>query len=149
MRAIQFDQYGEPAKVLTVQESPLPEPGNGEVRVRILASPINPSDLLFVRGHYAGVQPQFPSSVGFEGVGIVDAIGPQVHRPVLGQRVAVVNEKGGNWAEYAVVPAPFLLPVPDDLPDDKVPSFFFNPAAAFPISVPVLPFLQADGFFHA
>ncbi|HEX6479822.1 MAG TPA: zinc-dependent alcohol dehydrogenase family protein [Ktedonobacteraceae bacterium] len=131
MKAIQFDQYGEPAKVLTVQESPLPEPGKGEVRVRILASPINPSDLLFVRGHYAGVQPQFPSPVGFEGVGMVDALGPQVHHPVPGQRVAVINaEKGGNWAEYAVVPASFLLPVPDDIPDEQVASFLINPASA-------------------
>jgi NADPH:quinone reductase len=42
----------------------------GEVRVRILASPVNPSDLLFVPGHYAGVQPHFRSPAGFEGVGI-------------------------------------------------------------------------------
>jgi NADPH:quinone reductase len=130
MKAIRFDRYGEPAKVLRVQECPLPEPGKGEVRVRILASPVNPSDLLFVRGHYAGVQPQFPSPVGFEGVGMVDALGPQVHRPVPGQRVAVISEKGGNWADYAVVPALFLLPVPDDLPDEQVASFFVNPATA-------------------
>src|SRR5258708_7433203 len=130
MKAIRFDQYGEPAKVLTVQECPLPEPGKGEVRVRILASPVNPSDLLFVRGHYAGVQPHFPSPVGFEGVGMVDALGPQVQRPVPGQRVAVINEKGGNWAEYAVLPASFLLPVPDDIPDEQVASFLINPASA-------------------
>ena len=74
MKAIQFERYGEPSKVLAVQERPLPEPGKGEVRVRILASPINPSDLLFVRGLYAGVQPPFPSSVGFEGVGIVEVL---------------------------------------------------------------------------
>lgn len=54
IKAIQFERYGEPSKVLAVQERPLPEPGKGEVRVRILASPINPSDLLFVRGLYAG-----------------------------------------------------------------------------------------------
>jgi NADPH:quinone reductase-like Zn-dependent oxidoreductase len=83
MKAIQFEQYGEPVKVLTVQERPVPEPGKGEVRVRILASPVNPSDLLFVRGHYAGVQPIFPSPVGFEGVGIVDVLGPEVQRLVL------------------------------------------------------------------
>lgn len=130
MKTIQFNQYGEPAKVLTVQESPLPEPGKGETRVRILASPINPSDLLFVRGHYAGVQPQFPSAVGFEGVGIVDTLGSQVHNLVPGQRVAVINEKGGNWAEYAVVPAPFLLPIPDDIPDEQAATFFINPASA-------------------
>ena len=130
MKAIRFAQYGEPAKVLTVQERPLPEPGKGEVRVRILASPVNPSDLLFVRGQYAGVQPQFPSPVGFEGVGMVDALGPQVQRPAPGQRVAVVNGQGGNWADYAVVPAQALLPVPDDLPDEQVASFFVNPATA-------------------
>jgi NADPH:quinone reductase-like Zn-dependent oxidoreductase len=131
MKAIQFEQYGEPVKVLTVQERPIPEPGKGEVRVRILASPVNPSDLLFVRGHYAGVQPIFPSPVGFEGVGIVDVLGPEVQRPVPGQRVAVINaEKAGNWAEYTVVPADFLLPVPDDLSDEQVASFLINPASA-------------------
>jgi NADPH:quinone reductase len=131
MKSIQFNEYGDPAKVLAVQERPLPEPGKGEVRVRILASPINPSDLLFVRGHYAGVQPNFPSPVGFEGVGIVDVLGPQAQRPSPGQRVAVINgEKGGNWADYAVVPAHALLPVPDDLPDQQVASFLINPASA-------------------
>jgi NADPH:quinone reductase-like Zn-dependent oxidoreductase len=125
MKAIRFTYYGEPAKVLTVQDLPLPEPGEGEVRVRILASPVNPSDLLFVRGHYAGVQPHFPSPVGFGGIGIVDVLGPHGDHPVPGQRVAVINgEKGGNWAEYAVVPAQALLPVPGDLPDEQIASFF-------------------------
>jgi NADPH:quinone reductase-like Zn-dependent oxidoreductase len=119
MKAIQFDQYGEPAKVLSAQERPLPEPGKGEVRVRILASPVNPSDLLFVRGHYAGVQPHFPSPVGFEGVGMVDALGPQVTSPAPGQRVAVINEKGGNWAEYAVRQRPFCFQCPTIFPMSK------------------------------
>src|SRR5258706_9840926 len=122
MKAIRFAQYGEPAKVLTVQQCPLPEPGKGEVRVRILASTVNPSDLLFVRGLQTAIQPQFPSPVGFEGVGMVDALGPQVQRPVPGQRVAVLNEKGGNWADYAAVP--------DDLPDEQAACFLINPATA-------------------
>src|SRR5258707_13472153 len=130
MKAIRFEQYGEPAKVLTVQECPLPEPGKGEVRVRMLASPVNPSDLLFVRGLETAIQPQFPSPAGFEGVGMVDALGPQVQRPVQGQRVAVFNEKGGNWADYAVVPAHALLAVPGDLPDEQVACFLINPATA-------------------
>jgi NADPH:quinone reductase len=138
MKAIRFAQYGEPAQVLAVEECPLPTPGPGEARVRILASPINPSDLLFVRGLYAGVQPRFPAPVGFEGVGVVDALGPSVRAgetPVdsslqPGQRVGVVNGKGGNWAEYAVVPTGGLLPVPDDLPDAQIASFIINPASA-------------------
>jgi NADPH:quinone reductase len=130
VKAIRFKQYGEPTHVLAVEERPLPQPGPGEARVRILATPINPSDLLFVRGHYAGVQPQFPASVGFEGVGRVEALGPQVQRPMPGQRVGVINGPGGNWADYAVVPANALLPVPDDLPDEQVASFLINPASA-------------------
>src|SRR5215469_16217556 len=131
MQAIQFAHYGEPTQVLSVEERPLPEPGPEEVRVHILASPINPSDLLFVRGLYAGVQPQFPALVGFEGVGRVDAVGSQADRPLQpGQRVGVVNGQGGNWAEYVVVPANDLLPVPDDLPDAQIASFIINPASA-------------------
>jgi NADPH2:quinone reductase len=130
MKAIRFAQYGEPAQVLADEERPLPAPGPGEVRVRILASPINPSDLLFVRGVYAGVQPEFPAPVGFEGVGRVDALGPQVHRPVPGQRVGVLNGQGGNWADYVVLPAQNLLPMPDDLADEQIASSIINPASA-------------------
>jgi NADPH2:quinone reductase len=130
MKAIQFDAYGEPADVLAVADRPVPEPGRGEVRVRILASPINPSDLLYVRGRYSGVEPRFPAPVGFEGVGIVDALGPDVNGLAVGQRVAAVNNQGGNWAEYAVLPAGSVLPAPDGIPDEQVASFVINPASA-------------------
>jgi NADPH:quinone reductase-like Zn-dependent oxidoreductase len=100
------------------------------VRVRILASPVNPSDLLYVRGHYSGVEPRFPAPVGFEGVGIVDALGPEAEGVVVGQRVATVNGQGGNWAEYAVVPAGSSLPAPDGISDEQVASFVINPASA-------------------
>jgi NADPH2:quinone reductase len=130
MKVISFHHHGEPGDVLTVDERPVPEPREGEVRVRILATPVNPSDLLYVRGHYSGVQAQFPAPVGFEGVGIVDTVGPQVQGLVSGQRVSVVNGQGGNWAEYAVVPAGDLIPVPDEIPDEQVASFVINPASA-------------------
>ncbi|GAA4629432.1 zinc-binding dehydrogenase [Actinoallomurus vinaceus] len=130
MKAIRFAQHGEPSKVLETENVPLPEPGDGQVRVRILATPVNPSDLLYVRGYYAGVEPRFPAPVGFEGVGIVDAIGPGVKTLATGQRLSVVNGQGGNWAEYAVVPAGDLFPVPDEIPDEQVASFVINPASA-------------------
>jgi len=130
MRAVQFDRYGEPAQVLTLREAPVPEPGDEEVRVRILASPINPSDLLFIRGLYAGVQPSFPALAGFEGVGLVDTPGRRTQGFVRRQRVAVLNGEGGNWAEYAVVPENRLFLVPDDLSNEQVASFFINPASA-------------------
>jgi NADPH:quinone reductase-like Zn-dependent oxidoreductase len=130
MKAIRFNQHGEPTKVLAVEERPPPEPGQGEVRVRILATPVNPSDLLYVRGHYAGVEAHFPAPVGFEGVGIVDTLGPQVQGAVLGQRVVVMNSMGGNWAEHSVVSAHDLIPVPDEISDEQAASFMINPASA-------------------
>jgi len=130
IKTVRFTKPGDPAEVLEVDEQPLPEPGPREARVRILASPINPSDLLYVRGVYSGVQPHFPAPVGFEGVGVVDALGPDVKEPGVGQRVVVVNGQGGNWADYAVVPAADLLPAPDDLPDEQAASFVINPASA-------------------
>lgn len=130
MKAIVFDRFGEPADVLSVRDVPVPEPKAGEVLVRMIASPINPSDLLVVRGRY-GVLPNLPATPGFEGVGIVEKAGSGfLGKMVLGKRVTVINSAGGNWAEYAVIPARQARPVPKDLPDEQAASFFINPATA-------------------
>src|SRR3954470_7509020 len=99
MKAVVFEKFGEPAAELRVGDVPMPEPGPGEVRVRMIATPVNPSDLLVVRGRY-GVLPTLPATPGFEGVGVVDKAGPGLlGRLVVGKRVTVINDRGGNWAE--------------------------------------------------
>jgi NADPH:quinone reductase-like Zn-dependent oxidoreductase len=128
MKAAVFDAFGQPSDVLCIRDLPDPRPGPGQVRVRMIASPINPSDLLVVEGRY-GVLPSLPSTPGFEGVGIVDEVGPGLlGRFVNGKRVVVINSEGGNWAEFAVIPARQARPVPDDIPDDQAATFFVNPA---------------------
>jgi NADPH:quinone reductase-like Zn-dependent oxidoreductase len=128
MKAAVFDRFGEPAEVLSVRDVPDVEPGPGEVRVRMIASPVNPSDVLVVRGRY-GVLPRLPATPGFEGVGIVDKAGPGIlGRWVLGKRVAAINSAGGNWAEWAVIPARQARPIPSDIPDEQAATFFVNPA---------------------
>jgi NADPH:quinone reductase-like Zn-dependent oxidoreductase len=130
MKAAVFESFGEPSEVLTVREVPTPEPGPGEVRVRMIASPVNPSDLMVVEGRY-GVLPPLPATPGFEGVGVVDKAGPGLMgRLVVGKRVAAINSKGGNWAEYAVIPWRQARPIPADIPDDQAAAFFVNPATA-------------------
>src|SRR3954471_2040964 len=108
MKAVVFERYGEPAEVLSVKALPLPEPGRNQVRVRMLASPINPSDLLNVRGQY-GQTARLPATPGYEGVGVVDAVGPgllwRVRGLRQGRRVAVPSGAGGSWAEYNVLTA--------------------------------------------
>src|SRR3954469_17671495 len=75
MRAVVFDRFGEPNEVLAVRDVPRPEPGRGQVRVKMLAAPINPSALMTVRGQY-GRLPTLPATPGFEGAGVIDAVGP-------------------------------------------------------------------------
>ncbi|HEY1861092.1 MAG TPA: zinc-dependent alcohol dehydrogenase family protein, partial [Gemmataceae bacterium] len=139
MKAVVFDRCGPPEEVLQVRDIPAPpEPGHGQVRVRMLASPINPSDLMYIRGEY-GKRPALPASAGFEGVGIVEATGGGLlARRVRGKRVAVLNSTGGNWQEQVVIPARQAVPVPPDLPDDQAAAFFVNPASALVMTQYVL-----------
>ena len=141
MQAVVFDRFGEPAEVLTLREVPPAELGRGEVRVRMRASPVNPSDLLVVRGVY-GRLPKLPATPGFEGVGVIDAVGPgwlaKLRGLKPGRRVAVLNGAGGNWQESVVIPAKQAVPVPNDIPDEQVASFFVNPATALVMTQNVL-----------
>lgn len=137
MKAIVCDRWGEPEEVLQVREVPEPVPGRGEVRVRMIASPINPSDLLMVRGQY-GRQPPLPATPGFEGVGVVESGCGLLARRVLGRRVAVLNSGGGNWQEKVVIPARQAVPVPKELSDEQAATFFVNPATALVLTRYVL-----------
>ncbi|MBI1917631.1 MAG: zinc-dependent alcohol dehydrogenase family protein [Planctomycetes bacterium] len=138
MKAIVFDQCGEPAEVLQLRDLPEPTPARHQVRVRMLASPINPSDLLFIRGQY-GRKPALPASPGFEGVGIVEESGGGLLGwRVLGRRVAVLGALSGTWREQVLVPATQAVPVPADLPDEQAAAFFVNPATALVMTRHVL-----------
>src|ERR1700712_4069709 len=74
MRSIVADTVGEPSEVLHLQRHPIPEPGPGEVRIRVTATPVEASDLHTVRGRY-GFTPEFPTVPGIESVGVIDRLG--------------------------------------------------------------------------
>ena len=130
MQAVVFDQPGDPQSVLQVRDVELGQPEHGEVLVRMLASPVNPSDLMFVRGEYT-LKPELPAIPGFEGVGVVEASGGGLlGRFMVGKRVAVLNRGGGNWAERTVLPARGVIPLPSWLSVDQAATYFVNPASA-------------------
>jgi NADPH:quinone reductase-like Zn-dependent oxidoreductase len=138
VKAIVFDRYGPPEEVLSVRDVPQPVPRRGEVLVRMLASPINPSDVMYVQGRY-GLKPTFPATPGFEGVGVVEANGGGILGMWRkGKRVAVINDRIGNWGEYTVTKARQCVPVPDDLTDEQAATFFVNPATAVAMTRKVL-----------
>jgi len=138
MKAVICERWGDPEEVLQVRDVPAPpEPKRGQVRVRMLASPINPSDLLLIRGQY-GRKPPLPATPGYEGVGIVEAGSGLLAWRVLGKRVAVLNSGGGNWQEQVIIPARQAVPVSRSLTDEQAATFFVNPASALVMTQYVL-----------
>jgi NADPH:quinone reductase-like Zn-dependent oxidoreductase len=138
MKAVLYERYGNPSEVLQVRERPTPQPGFRQVLVRMLAAPVNPSDLLTVEDKYGkGLPP--PATPGYEGVGIVQANGGGVLGWLRrGRRVALINDRGGTWAEECVVLAKQVVPVPDDVPDEQAAMFFVNPVTAVAMTQHVL-----------
>ncbi|MEM7791820.1 MAG: zinc-dependent alcohol dehydrogenase family protein [Verrucomicrobiota bacterium] len=132
MRALQqqivYESLGKPADVLYLEQAPLPEPGPGEVRVKLLAATINPSDYGMIGGSYGRLK-NLPAVAGREGVGEVDALGDGVSGVELGQRVRFAEE--GAWREYACMNADRLLRVPAAVPIEQAAVSFINPPTAY------------------
>lgn len=111
MRAVQCIAYGS-HESLVVRDVDTPEPGPGEVLVEIHAASLNFPDLLVIRGLYQ-FKPEPPFVPGAEAAGVVAALGPDVEGVSVGQRVTTVGVAGG-FAEYRVVKANSIIPLPDD-----------------------------------
>jgi NADPH:quinone reductase len=112
MRALVVEQLEPDYAGCAVKEVPLPEPGAGQVRIRVRAAAVNFPDLMQTRGEHQH-KPQVPFVGGLELAGEVDAIGPDVVGVSLGQ--AVVAGARGGFAEYAIVPAAALRAKPERL----------------------------------
>ena len=116
MRVIEYKAFGDPAEVLVSGERPMPEPGPGEIRVRMTLSPIHNHDLWTIRGSY-GVKPPLPAVGGTEAAGVVDALGAGVTNLSVGQRVMAAGLTD-TWAEYFLMNAQRAIPLPDSVPDE-------------------------------
>ncbi len=117
MKVSIIESFGEPAKVLKAENVPIPEPKFGEVRIKMVLSPVHNHDILTVRGEY-GALPETPFIGGTEAIGIVDAHGPDVTEPVKGTRVAVARTTTGTWAEFFIAPAKAVKKIPDNISDE-------------------------------
>ncbi len=138
MRALIHDTFGEPETVLHITDAPVPAPGPGQVRLKIVLSPIHNHDLWTVRGTY-GFKPELPAASGTEALGIVDELGEGVDHLTVGQRVATGGTFGA-WAEYVVANAAGLIPVPDALSDESAAQLVSMPFS----TISLLQFLGAE-----
>ncbi|MDR3538724.1 MAG: NADPH:quinone reductase [Acetobacteraceae bacterium] len=116
MRAVWYDQQGPARAVIVTGELPTPEPGLGEVRVRLEAAGVNPSDTYRRRGAVPKEYPRvIPSS---DGAGTIDRVGTGVPEDWVGKRVWLYNgQRNGRWmgtaAEYIALNADLVTPLPD------------------------------------
>jgi NADPH2:quinone reductase len=107
MKTVRVHQYGG-LEALKVEDVPVPEPGEGEARVKIEAIGVNFIDIYHRIGRYQG---SLPLTLGQEAAGTVDAVGSNVTDVKPGDRVAYASVQGA-YAEYAVVPDWRLIPIP-------------------------------------
>jgi NADPH:quinone reductase-like Zn-dependent oxidoreductase len=157
-----FTQDAEDIEIIDIAK---PEPGPGQVCVRMVLSPVNPSDLNYVHGTYhAALQrmiwnqqaradgqvffdpghdtpcPAPPYALGGEGMGIVESVGFGFFtRRLAGRRVAIAAPPpNGVWKEYVVVDAVKAVALPDTISDEQGAMFFVNPFTAWVMTQEVL-----------
>lgn len=128
MQSIIHRHFGEPADVLEAADMPQPKPKAGEVRIKMILSPMHNHDMWTVRGSY-GYKPTLPAIGGSEAVGIIDALGEGVQSVAVGQRVAVAGVHG-SWAEYFIAPAQGIVPLTDAIDDQTAAQLIGMPISA-------------------
>ncbi len=118
VKIVRFHKTG-PAEVLQFDELPMPEPGPGEIRLRVKALGLNRAEIMFRNGQYLET-PVPPSKNGYEAAGIIEAVGPGVNSNWIGKTVSTVPgtfklNDHGVYGEVAVVPLQAIAEYPSTL----------------------------------
>ncbi len=122
-----FQRYGEPTEVLGLTESSPPALQPGEVRVRMLAAPLNPADINLIQGVY-GIRPELPATAGVEGTGeVIESLSEDLQP---GDRVILIAHVG-TWSEQVVCADSAALKVPKEAPVNQVSMLKVNPLTAW------------------
>lgn len=171
MKSARIPAYTTNIEDIQVVDVPVPDPGPGEVRIRMLMSPVNPSDLNFLHGTYrtaleriiwnqgarggdrvfydpahASPCPEPPYALGGEGIGMVEATGSGLlARRLMGKRVAVAGgPPNGTWQEYTIANAKRVVALPAGISDQQGAMFFVNPVTAYVLVRKVLRVPRGD-----
>jgi NADPH2:quinone reductase len=139
MKAIRVHQHGG-VEALKYEDIAAPEPGAGQARVKIEAIGLNYIDIYQRTGLY---QLQLPLTLGMEGAGVVDAVGPDVKEVKAGDRVAY-SMVPGSYAEYAVVPAARLVPLPKNIDSRTAAATMLQGMTAHYLTHSTYPLKQGD-----
>jgi len=141
-KCLKFYEFGNPQDVLKVEYNSIETPKNKEILVRMLARPINPSDLIPIRGSYAH-RISLPDIPGYEGVGIVEEVGSFVSKDLIGKRVLPLRGEG-TWQEFVKTSADFAIAIPDSIADFTASQMYINPVTAWVTCTEILQLKPTD-----
>jgi NADPH2:quinone reductase len=139
MKAVRVHEYGG-VQALKYEDVAKPEPNRGEARVKIQAIGVNFIDVYQRIGLY---KPPLPFTEGQEAAGLVDAIGPDVSEVKVGDRVAYTSVQG-SYAEFAVVPAWRLVPVPEQVSPQQAAAVLLQGMTAHYLAYSTYPIQRGD-----
>jgi len=125
MRAWRTHAYGQPLEALKLDVVPIPDPGPGELRVKVQAIPLNLNDLERITGGNMMVRPELPYSPGMEVMGMVDASGEGTEQWAGRRVVAIPTGAYGGFAEYAICPVPSVFEMPESIPLPDAAALYF------------------------
>ena len=139
MKAIRIHETGDVSN-LSYEDAPMPEPGAGEVRIKIEAAGLNFIDTYHRMGWYPIPR---PFTLGLEAAGVVDAVGAGVSEFKPGDRVGYCMHQGA-YAEYATVPARMVVPVPDGVSTQQAAAVLLQGMTAHYLTHSTYPLQKGD-----
>jgi NADPH2:quinone reductase len=125
MRAWRTHAYGQPLEALKLDVVPVPDPGPGELRIKVDAIPLNLNDLERITGGNMMVRPELPYSPGMEVMGTVDACGEGTGYWAGRRVVSIPTGAYGGFAEYAICPLASTFEMPESIPLPDAAALFF------------------------
>lgn len=133
-RVVRFHNFGGP-EVLKIEEIEVRDPGDNEVKIKVQAIGLNRAEIVFREGKYLERDVDFPSQIGYEAAGIVEAIGAKVTNCKVGDKVSTIPSfsmaKYGVYGDTAVVPATAVAHYPDHLSAHEATSIWMQYLTAY------------------
>ncbi|XP_008275610.1 enoyl-[acyl-carrier-protein] reductase, mitochondrial [Stegastes partitus] len=129
-KALLYRNHGDPSRVVQLEDADVPPVGAKDVLVKVLAAPINPSDINMIQGTYA-ILPDLPAVGGNEGVAQVIEVGSQVKSLKAGDWVIPRDAGLGTWRTEAVLAEDDVISLPNDIPLLSAATLGVNPCTAF------------------
>ncbi len=129
-KRVVVSKFGGPEVLEVLEEAALPEPADGEVRIKVLATSAAFTDVMIRKGKYPDVKEKPPFSPGYDMVGVVAKLGKGVNQFQVGQRVADLTVIGA-YSEYLCLPADRLTPVPESLDPAEAVSLILSYVTAY------------------